>query len=304
MRRLTLILPLFTVCFLSAALVHAVTLAPTSLIEDDFDTDTSADYTVVGGDDGSIAFAYDYSADGIPSAPNSGGSTLGVKITANDTTANGPFGTATGATTVWNDTSVPYDWYRLSIDIYMAVTGTGGTTEYSGAGVAGDGAAINTVFTPISGTGHFLSMTGEGGSGSDYRSATPGGNRTPSGDPAYLNSTNTTNATGDTYVAIFPGAEYDFEGSPGNAWTTLTIDVTPGIITYSLDGTPIIQEPFDTSQGDQVSFSYADVFSSVANPFQSQFGVFDNLTVTEIIPEPASALLLGLASLGLVARRR
>ncbi len=296
MRRLSLILPLFTACLLSTALTFAVTLAPSNLIDDDFDVDTSADYTVTGGADGSIAFAYDYSADGIPAAPNSGGSTLGVKITANDTVG------ASDSTTVWNNLSVPYTNYRLSIDIYMNVGASSGTTEFSGAGVAGDGAAVNSVFLPITGTGHFLSMTGEGGSGSDYRTATPGGNRTPSGDPAYLNSTNTTNATGDTYLAIFPAT--DFPGSPGNTWTTLTIDVVAGNITYSLDGTPIVKESFDGSQGDQVNFLYSDVFGSVANPFQSNFGIFDNLTVTEVIPEPASALLLGLASLGLVARRR
>ncbi len=282
--------------------VSVGSVSSAALISDDFDTDTSASYTVVGGDDGTITFAYDYSADGIASAPNTvGATTLGLRLTANDTAATGSSGGGADATTVWNNTSVPYTNYVMSVDIYMNVSGSG-STEYAGAGVAGDGLANNTIFTPIAGSGHFVSMTGEGGSASDYRHSTPTDRPVNDGDLSYLNSTNTTNATGDTYQTIFATAE--FVGSPGNQWTTMTIEVLNGVITYALDGTPIIATAFDGSQGDLVSVNYSDLFSSVASPFQAQFGLFDNLTVTEIVPEPASALLLGLASLGFVARRR
>ena len=55
--------------------------------------------------------------------------------------------------------------------------------------------------------------------------------------------------------------------------------------------------------GGLASFSYADVFSSVASPGDSQFGIFDNFKV-EAVPEPSSVLLLGLGALGLSALRR
>ena len=176
---------------------------------------------------------------------------------------------------------------------------TSGTTEFTTVGVAGDGATYNSIFTPISGTGHFLSMTGEGGSSSDYRHFIEPGTPVNSGDASYLNDLNTTNATGDTYQAIFPGG--DFPGSPGNRWTTLTIEVTPVNVTYLLDGTPIIQTPTLVSNG-QVSLAYNDVFSSVASPAGSMFVVYDNLSV-EVIPEPASLALMGLGGLMMLRRR-
>lgn len=288
---------LFSTLGALALSVSVSCVSSAALISDDFDTDTSADYTVAGGADGSITYAYDYSADSIPSAPNSlGATTLGLKITANDSVG------ASDNTTVFNNTAVPYANYTMSVDMYMAVTGTVGTTEYAGAGVASDGVSQNSLFLPITGSGHFVAMTGEGGSASDFRHSTPSVLAVPSGEVDYLNSTNTTNASGDTYQAIFPGG--DFPGSPGNRWTTLSIDVLNGVITYSLDGTPIIRSAFEGTDGNLVNMHYSDLFSSVASPFQSQFGLFDNLTVTEIVPEPTSALLLGLASLGFVARRR
>lgn len=272
--------------------------AHAALIADDFDTDTSANYTVVddGTPDGTAIFAYDYSAAGIPSAPNSvGGTTSGLRFTANDSAG------ASDAITAFHTTTVGGS-YRLSVDIWMNVSGTGGTTEHFHVGVGGDGATFNSLFSPISGSGHFLAVTGEGGSASDFRHYTPGVTSVPSGDASYLNDLMTTNATGDTYQAIFAGG--DFPGSPGNRWTTLTIDVFDGgDVIYAFDGTPIIRTLNETVSG-QVSLGHADLFSSVANPFQSQFVVYDNLSV-EVIPEPSAGVLALLgAALALRRRRR
>lgn len=281
-----------------AVAVTAATAQASIVVSDDFSVDSSADYTEVnvsgGTRDGVTQFAYDYSADGIASAPNTtDASTLGLRITVNDTAG------ADDAATLFHNTPINYPVYTMTVDMYMGVTGTGGTTEFAGVGVAGDGVTSNTIFSPISSSGHFLSITGEGGSSSDYRHSTPSG-ITNDGDSSYLNSTNTTNATGDTYQAIFPAT--DFPGSPGNSWATLSVDVNPNTITYSINGTPIITDTFDGSDGDYISLNYADVFSSIASPLQSQFVIFDNVQVA--IPEPASAVMLGLAALGLVARRR
>ena len=296
-------LALLAMLSLSVATAHAQ-------ISDDFDIDSSADYTVVDTDallgprDGLTTFAFDYSTLGIASAPNtSGATTLGLYMTVND--QEGDEGESEDdAVTAFHNTAAPAGNYELSVDIYMGVTGTGGTTEFVHVGVAGDGVTPNAIFSPIIGSGHYLASTGEGGSGSDHRHSKPSQFAVPSGDLSYLNDLLTTNAPGDTYQEIFSAANgYQFPGSPGNSWATLTIGVANGNITYSYNGTPIIADTYDDSDGNLVSLGYADVFSSVASPFRSQFIVYDNLTVTAI-PEPTSLALVGLAASMLGFRRR
>jgi hypothetical protein len=63
--------------------------------------------------------------------------------------------------------------------------------------------------------------------------------------------------------------------------------------------TPIIQDISDLLAG-YVSLGHADLFTSVADPFQSQFVIYDNL---EVIPEPSALALLGLGVLSLLRRR-
>jgi hypothetical protein len=289
-----------TVLVLSCVLAMG-SLASAQLITDDFEVDSSANYTVVeqGGPDATATFGFDYVAAGIPIAPNSpAGQVGGLRMTANDTLQ------ATNQITAFHNTQlVGFTDYSLRVDVYMGVTGTGGTTEHMHVGIAGDGLTANSLFSPIQGSGHFMAMTGEGGSSSDYRHSTPSTLAVPSGDASYLNDLNTTNATGDTYQNLFPSPPYEFAGSPGNAWTTLEIRVQGGMVTYLLEGetglTPIIQTPAEATDG-YVSLGHGDLFTSVAAPFQSQFVIFDNLVVT---PEPATMGLLALGFVTLLRRR-
>ncbi len=283
---------------LAILLTASLSLTATANIYDNFEADHSADYTLVTDtpSDGTANFQFDYVAAGIPLAPNSTpGDTMGLRFTANDTAG------AADHLTAFHNTEIAYSSYTLTVDIFMNVNATAGSTEFAHVGVAGDGLQYNSLFYPTQGSGYYLGMTGEGGSSSDYRHSLPSG-LTNSGDESYLNSTNTTQATGDTYMSIFPNT--DFPGSPGNVWTTLEIDISAstGKITYSLDGTPIIQDDLepDSTTG-YVNLGYADLFGSVCAPFQGCFVVYDNLVVT---PEPASLALLALGGLVVVRRRR
>lgn len=278
----------------------------TIIIDDDFETDSSGDYFIrddnsltelspATGPDGTVTFAYDYVAAGIPQAPNSTGGTVGgLRITANDTSA-GDSTRQEDHYSVFANTAVGVLAYTLQVDMYMEVDpNEAGTTEMASIGIGSDGISANSIFTPIAGDGHFVSITGDGGSSSDYRHFVEG---TPvnSGDPSYLNSTNTTNGTGDTYQALFPGG--DFPGSPGNRWTTVKISVNPSFVTYKLDGTPIIRTSTQSNTG-FVSLGLADLFDSVG----PHSVIFDNFVVT--IPEPGTMLLASMGFGFLLVRRK
>ncbi len=287
------------------ALLSLAVSAQGAIITDNFEVDSSGSYTIRDDSNGASAdgtanstvqFAFDYIAAGIGLAPNStAGDTGGLRFTVNDSDGQADHITA------FHNTSVTAPEYRLTVDVFMGVEAGAGTTEHAHVGVAGSNSDFLSIFTPVIDNGHFLAFTGEGGSASDFRHSKPGSPAVPSGDASYLNSTNTTNATGDTYQAIFsPGNGYaDFPGSPGNAWATLEIEVAGGNITYSFNGTPIIRDAYDGSAGDLVSLGYADLFTSIG----PHFVIYDNLSV-QAVPEPGTAGLLGLAGLALAWRRR
>ncbi len=295
----------FGICM--AITVGALVSAPASaavVISDDFEVDTSANYTVLdesnaasgdGTPDGGATFNFDYIAAGIPLAPNStGGDTSGLKMVANETANDAG---AADHVTAFHNIALTGNM-TLQVDIFMGVDlGASGSTEFAHIGVGSDASDFNSIFTPIAGVGHFMSMTGEGGSSSDYRHFVNG---TPvnSGDSSYLNADNTTNATAQLYQDLFPSPPSDVAGSPTNIWTTMTIEVNPLHVRYFLDGVEIIRTPNVGSADGFVSLGYNDPFSSVG----PHFVVYDNLIVTDV-PEPASLALLGLGGLAMLRRK-
>src|SRR5262249_53580692 len=111
------------------------------LYSENFDVDDTANWTVLkstganANDAGSSAeFFYDYSTVGIPSAPNSGGSTRGLRLRAN-MTGN----IFSGLSVSPNGQGFTGD-YKLEFDMWMNYNGRldgggNGTTQLGGAGI-------------------------------------------------------------------------------------------------------------------------------------------------------------------------
>jgi hypothetical protein len=268
----------------TAAALGASSASAQGLIADDFEVNTSGDYTIVddGTPDGTQTFAFDYVAAGIPLAPrSSAGDRRGLRLTANDLTGS------TDAWTLFHNTPVTADHYTLTVDVWMNFIVGPTTTEHAHIGVGGNGTTFNSLFTPISGSGAFIAFTGDGGSGSDYRwfrdalNTPPGetSNTTlPNDHPSYLG--NGSNNVNPFFQTLFPSPPATIAGSPGNIWTTVVIDVDNinGVISFYFDGTLTFQGNFANRFDGLVSLGHADVFASLSGTLDV-FSLYDNLVV-------------------------
>ncbi len=307
-------------CFALAFLFSLSSANATTLYLDNMESAAGWGVNAFGGPpapDVAAMFGYDYSADGIPEAPNSQGgdaATTGVKLEANLVDPPG----AAGYTLypVGQNFTGPY---QLRFDVWMnydadeRINGaSSGTTEFIGGGIGYD----NT--TPDIGIGAQLIATGDGGSASDWRAF---------GDGTFLSNDDMTGGSrngfipyySDFLVGVAPPvgqAQTAFPtgvaGSPGFQWVTFEINTFNGrsevfiekpggdrlqIAVINLLGTA----PY-TSDGN-IGLYYADLFSSVTARPDLTFGLIDNVVVTEI-PEPTAALLAVFAAASCLSIRR
>jgi hypothetical protein len=296
------------------------------LYSDNFDTNTSANYTVNQDPDASVTFAYDYSAMGIPSAPNStGGTTRGVRFQAND-------GDATGTAAAINISPTGRSFagdYVLRFDSWLNANGPfpdGGTgsTEFWTAGVGTDGDDIQKSAGTASGA--WFAADNEGQSGIDYRAYLNIALEGPSStvynatDFTAPDSTviNRRSANNPYYHGKFPGGQtapalqqMNFPqqtgalkpGTLGFAWRKVEVKKLGGNVSLSIDGLPIASFTNPTLTGTNVFVGHWDVFASIADNAALSFGVIDNLVVDRI-PEPATLTLVFVGMMAAIMRRK
>lgn len=261
-------------------------------------------------------FGYDYSADGIPEAPNSmlgDVATTGLKAEANLTSGAGNYFTAYP---MGQNFTGPH---QLRFDAWMNwEVGAGSSTEFLGGGIGYDGVTADVA------SGVQAIATGDGGSSNDWRAfKSPPQFFIPDADMAGGDH----NASIPYYADFLPAGvappedqEQPVEGgsnagSPGFQWITwvftsygnglVTIDIEkPDLSTLRI----VTVDALDTSDGSNgatyegnISLFYADFFTSL-NTSGYNFGVFDNVYVTDV-PEPGALLLIGLAGLLMIRRR-
>ena len=286
------------------------------LFSEDFESDPTADWTVNHHPStASIAdFFFDYSSVGIPSAPNSGGTTRGLKLQSNLTgNVFGGFSVSPTGLNLSGD-------YVLSFDAWSNYNGPlefggSGSTNLSTYGILSSGTSSNY---PGAADAIWFATTGDGGSSADWRIYSPSAPASyQNGHPFYTDPTR--NHTGATYQ-VFGGHEAPaaqlamFEqqtgttrfGTAGFAWHEVVVDKSGDIVTWTMDGT--LLATVDTAGmalgGGNILFGHSDINSSSSSDPNAPALLFTLVDNVSVVPEPGSLALIALGGLALVRRRR
>lgn len=314
--------------FLPLVLALAPAAGAAPLFEDNFDTDSSANWTVKTGyfegsnpEDYSIDWAFDYgqltvktyksAADAepveipIPPAPNSQGTTKGIRVAINK---KDDLAERMAVNLYPKGKSFSGD-FVLKFDLFLAhgaYADTGvGTTEYAIAGINHSGNYVNWfVLTGTSLTdafkntavgrdnsdGVFFGLTGEGGAARDYVSFQGGG----PGLPPVPKLADTTGGLIDRnnngaidvddseayFQNAFPMPRFESPGMPGKRWLEVEIAQRGNTITWKVDGHLFARRVNDSGfTSGNIMLGYLDPFTSIADPREETYALFDNVRV-------------------------
>lgn len=268
------------------------------LFADDFDTDTSAEWNVNLAHEGASTadFAFDYSLVGIPPAPNTtGGTTSGLRLAAN----NGFEPVFTGISVSPEGEGFTGD-YRLIFDMWLNYNGpleTGGTGSTMALS-AGIGATGETAQFPGSSVeGVLFGVTGEGGSGSDWRAYTDVGAPLPADSGVYAAGTEGSLNHSHPYYEPFGGYEAPADqllfypsqtgrspaGTAGMAWHEVAITKRGDTITWAVDNLPIATVDVSGKEiSTNIFLGFFDINTTQTDNFEMSFGLVDNLRVAAL----------------------
>ena len=286
-----------------------VTLPPVTqtLWQDNFDANTAANWVMNrSSSDSRVTFNYDYSADGIPSAPNStNNTTRGVKLEAN---------VSLGTVAAINISPVGQSFggdYRLRFDLWMNQNGPfpAGGNGSSQHGTAGLGTAGNKVQWTGAGStadGYWFAADGEGQasdtsttamndfgafSGTTYYAAA-------SGVYAAGTASNSRGNGNSYYTGTFPGgqtapalqqAAYAQQtgglaaGTIGFAWRDVIINKSGNTVEWSIDGLKMATISGATFASSNIFIGLWDSFASLSDNTNLSFAVFDNVRVERVV---------------------
>jgi hypothetical protein len=262
---------------------------------DDFDTDTSAAWTIIAGGSGdSAVFNFDYGAASIPSAPNSqGGTTRGLKMTAN---------TAAGPAAPSGVCAFPTGWFfdgdfSLRWDMYISWNSPESTEHacfginHSGSRLAGSEAVTSDS------DGVFFAVAGDGGDAVGYY---PTGGVIKDYNAYYGNEEAAPtrlpvphwDETQPLLRDLFPAVSGDpigdsAAGSPGRQWVEGEITQQDGVVTWKLNGTVIYEA------ANESGFDSGNIMLGLFDHYVGQnttghaFVIFDNVRVA--IPSSGAA---------------
>ena len=293
-----------------------------ALFSDNFDSGTSgANWTVnASASDAFADFAFNYATLGIPSAPNSGGSTIGLRFLVNQSAGvfQGVSASPTGGNFLGD--------YRVRFDMWLnfngpAPVGGSGSTQAGSFGIGTTGTSVQWAGASAS---VMFAVTTDGNSAQDYRVYANNVHVSPVTGvyAAGITTTPDSRNAADPYYAQFGGRTAPAEqvalfpqqtGTTGAgvaawAWHDVQIDQIGDQVTWSIDGLRIATISTNgTTPGANIFLGMFDSnagSSTDPNDFLIT-AIYDNLTVTPV-PEPSSYVLafLGAACFFLFRRRK
>jgi hypothetical protein len=321
-------LPIRALSMFSIAAVVAQSSFGQIVLNDDFDSNSTANWVVnLGGGNNAANLFFDYSTIGIPSAPNSvGGSTYGAKLSAN----LGPTTGFSGGVSISPLGGSFLGDYILTFDMWINFNGPfpgggNGSTQMTGAGIGTTGTQSINHGTPNGAV--WFAATGDGGNGDtpgDYRAYVNGAVLAANSGAYYAGTAaNSRNDLNSYYaglggvsapaaqVALYPQQSGTINtGAAGMQWHEVTLTKTNGFLNWNISGRDIaLVDLTGLTLSTNIALIHSDIntgISSDANREALAFGLIDNVVVT-IVPEPTTATLAGLglvALVGAIRRRR
>jgi len=90
------------------------------------------------------------------------------------------------------------------------------------------------------------------------------------------------------YQTLFPSPPFETAGAPGKQWVEVEISRINGVTEWRLNGTRIAAHTSDAYTSGNIMLGYMDIYTSIANPAEDNFVVYDNVRV--MVPRPAAAM--------------